>query len=152
DIDGYKKLSKLKVKLGETGIKTYVNGKAVGFDVLPVAVEGRTLVPFRAIAESLEADVAYDAATKTITVKRDGVEVKLTLGSKTAFINGKQVALDVPGNVKNNRTLVPLRFLSEALDTDVTWDAETSSAIIVNKTPEVPAPAAGAPVAEAPVQ
>ncbi|HUC92181.1 MAG TPA: copper amine oxidase N-terminal domain-containing protein [Paenibacillus sp.] len=139
DIDGYKKLSKLKTKLGDKYIKTYVNGRTVSFDVPPVAEGGRTLVPFRAISESLKADVTYDPATKTITVKRDNVEVKLKLGSKIATVNGKEVTLDVPGKVKDNRVLVPLRFLSEALDTDVTWDAETSSAIIVNKTPEAEA-------------
>lgn len=133
NVEEYKKLSKIKVKLGDKNVKVYVNGKTIGFDVSPVVESGRTLVPFRAISESLKASVTYDNVSKTVTVTRDGVEVKLTLGSKTATINGKAVTLDVPGKVKSNRVLVPLRFLSEALNTNVTWDAETSSAIIIEK-------------------
>jgi hypothetical protein len=129
----YKKLSKLKVKLGDKKVKVYVNGKTLSFEVSPLVESGRTLIPFRAISESLNAVVTYDSVSKTVTVTRDGVEVKLTLGSKTATINGKAISLDVAGKVKSNRVLVPLRFLSEALDTNVTWDAETSSAIIIDK-------------------
>ncbi len=132
NIEQYKKLGRLKAKLGQKGIKTYVNGKETKFDVAPVVKEGRTLVPFRGIAESLNAEVTWDAATKTVTVKRDGLEVKFVLGSKVAFVNGKEVALDVPGQVKNNRVLVPMRFLSEGLQSKVVWESETSSVIVID--------------------
>jgi len=132
-LEGYKKLGKLKIKLGDKGVKTYVNGKEPKFDVPPVVESGRTLVPFRAIAEALEAEVSYDAKKKQVTVTRGDTVVVLTLGSKTALVDGKPVTMDVPGKLKNNRVLVPLRFLSEALQADVKWDAETSSAIIVMK-------------------
>ncbi|MFX3640050.1 MAG: stalk domain-containing protein [Candidatus Pristimantibacillus sp.] len=136
NIEEYKKLSKIKVKLGDKKVKVYVNGKTLGTEVSPVVESGRTLVPFRAISESLDAVVTYDNVSKTVTVTRDGVVVKLTLGSKIATINGKTVTLDVAGKVKSNRVLVPLRFLSEALNTNVTWDTETSSAIIIDKNTE----------------
>lgn len=136
NIEEYKKLSKIKVKLGNKSVKVYVNGKTLGTEVSPVIESGRTLVPFRAISESLDAVVTYDNVSKTVTVTRDGVVVKLTLGSKIATINGKTVTLDVAGKVKSNRVLVPLRFLSEALSTNVTWDTETSSAIIIDKNTE----------------
>ena len=133
NLEGYKKLGKLKIKLGDKSVKTYVNGKEPKFDVPPVVESGRTLVPFRAIAEALDAEVGYDAKKKQVTVTRGDTDIVLTLGSKTALVNGKAVTLDVPGKVKNNRVLVPLRFLSEALQAEVKWDAETSSAIIVMK-------------------
>jgi hypothetical protein len=133
NLDGYKLLSKLKIKLGDRSVKTYVNGVAQSFDVPAIVENGRTLVPFRGIAEALNADVKYDPATKTVVIARDEVTVKLTIGSKTAYINDKPVALDVPGKMKNNRVLVPLKFLSEALNADVMWDAETGSAIVVDK-------------------
>lgn len=136
NIEEYKKLSKIKVKLGDKKVKVYVNGKTLGTEVSPVVESGRTLIPFRAISESLDAVVTYDNVSKTVTVTRDGVVVKLTLGSKIATINGKTVTLDVAGKVKSNRVLVPLRFLSEALNTNVTWDTETSSAIIIDKNTE----------------
>jgi hypothetical protein len=132
DIEQVKKLAKLKVKLGQKGVKAFVNGKETKFDVSPVIESGRTLVPFRAISEALNAEVTWEATVKTVIVKRDGIEVKLVLGSKTATVNGKQVTLDVPGKLKSNRVLVPMRFLSEALDSKVVWDAETSSVIVVD--------------------
>ncbi|WP_341278347.1 stalk domain-containing protein [Paenibacillus sp. FSL H8-0537] len=135
NIEEYKKLSKIKIKLGNKSVKVYVNGKTLGTDVSPIVESGRTFVPFRAISESLDAVVTYDNVSKTVTVTRDGIVVKLTLGSKIATINGKAVTLEVAGKVKNNKVFVPLRFLSEALNTNVTWDKETSSAIIIdNKT------------------
>ncbi|MFC5652325.1 copper amine oxidase N-terminal domain-containing protein [Paenibacillus solisilvae] len=134
NVEQYKKLGHLKSKLGQKGIKTYVNGKETKFDVPPVVKEGRTLVPFRGIAESLKAVVVWDAKTKTVTVKRDGLEVKFVLGSKIAYVNGKAISLDVPGQVKNNRVLVPMRFLGEGLKSKVVWESETTSIIIINVT------------------
>ncbi|MFS0725798.1 copper amine oxidase N-terminal domain-containing protein [Paenibacillus sp. 1P07SE] len=136
NIEEYKKLSKIKIKLGDKKVKVYVNGKALGTEVSPVIESGRTLVPFRAISESLDAVVTYDNVSKTVIVTRDGVVVTLTLGSNIATINGKTVTLDVAGKVKNNRVFVPLRFLSEALNTNVTWDTDTTSAIIIDKNTE----------------
>lgn len=134
NVELYVKLGKIKEKNGKKGVKAYVNGAEPKFDVAPVKKDGRVLVPFRAIAEALEADVKWDAATKTITVTRDGVEVKLTLGSKVAYVNGAEVKLDVPGQTMNNRVLVPLRFLSEALKSNVVWEPETSSVIVNDET------------------
>ncbi|MFD0958062.1 copper amine oxidase N-terminal domain-containing protein [Paenibacillus chungangensis] len=133
DIKQYNKLSKLQEKMGKKGIKTYVNGKQPEFDVPPIIVEGRTLVPFRAIAEALNAEVEWDAETRTVTVMRDDMEVKLTLGSYTVLINGEEYQLDVPAQIKDKRTLVPIRFLSEALKADVEWDAETTSIIVIDE-------------------
>jgi hypothetical protein len=133
NLDGYKLLGKLKIKLGDRSVKTYVNGVAQSFDVPAIVENGRTLVPFRGIAEALNAGVKYDPATKTVTIVRGEITVELVVGSKTAYINEKPVALDVPGKMKNNRVLVPLKFLSEALNADVMWDAETGSAIVVDK-------------------
>ncbi|XEC92986.1 copper amine oxidase N-terminal domain-containing protein [Paenibacillus tarimensis] len=132
DINQYKKLSKLQEKLGKKGIKAYVNGKEPQFDVPPVMVKGRTLVPFRAIAEALDAEVKWDAATKTVIVTRGATEVKLTLGSDTYLVNGEEFTLDVPAHMKGNRVLVPLRILSEALQAEVKWDSETSSVIVID--------------------
>lgn len=132
DLEGYKKLGRLKIKLGDKGVKTYVNGKTPKFDVPPVIIDGRALVPFRAIAESLNAEVGWDPETRTVTVVRGDITVQLVLESKTALVNGKEVELDVASLVKNDRVLIPLRFLGEALDAEVLWEAETSSAVMID--------------------
>ncbi|WP_309120807.1 copper amine oxidase N-terminal domain-containing protein [Paenibacillus sp.] len=125
-----KKLAKLLNKAGHMGIKAFVNGKQPVFDVKPFAKNGRTLVPFRAIAASLKADVSFDATTQTVTVVRGDVTVKLTLGSDTAYVNDVSVKLDVAAESVEGRTVIPLRFLAEAFDAKVEFDAETQSVII----------------------
>jgi hypothetical protein len=132
DLDNYKKLGKLKKKLGKKGIATFVNGEEQQFDAVPMVKNGRTLVPFRAISASLKATVDYDSAAKTVTVTRDGVVVKLTLGSKTALVNGKEVALDAPAETKNGRVFVPMRFLSEALKAEVMYEPESQSVVVLD--------------------
>jgi tetratricopeptide (TPR) repeat protein len=134
NLERYRKLSDLMDKNGHEGIKAFVNGEHPNFDVPPVIKEGRTLIPFRAIAEALQADVAYEYETKTITVSKNGVEVKLVLGESTAYINGQAVQLDVPAQLEKGRTLVPIRFLSEALNANVQWDAQSQSIVIVEET------------------
>ncbi|WP_274364194.1 copper amine oxidase N-terminal domain-containing protein [Paenibacillus thermotolerans] len=130
DVDAVKKLAKLLNKSGQIGVKAFVNGKQTKFDVQPFIKEGRTLVPFRAIAASLKAEVSYDAAAKTVTVVRGDVTVKLTLGSDVALVNGKEVKLDVPAQAVKGRTVIPMRFLSEALGAKVSFDKETQSVIV----------------------
>jgi len=132
NIDSYKKLGKLYDKIGKTGIRLYVNGDEPTFDVAPFIRKGSTLVPFRAIAEALKADVTWNAKEQSVTVSRDGITVKLYIGKTTAYVNGKKVTLDVAAEVKAGRTVVPVRFISEALKADVKWDSESQS-VIINK-------------------
>jgi hypothetical protein len=68
-------------------IKIVINDKPVTFDQMPVIVDGRTLVPLRGISETLGAEVLYTAETKRVTVTRDGVVVKLKIGSNEAYVD-----------------------------------------------------------------
>ncbi len=138
DAESVKALAKLMHKNGNKGIKTFVNGKQPKFDVEPFKKDGRTLVPFRALAEALGAEVKWDPKAGKVTVVRDGTTVELTLGGSDAIVNGETVKLDVPAQMVENRVVIPLRFLAEAFGADVTWDEETQSIIITEKT-EAPA-------------
>ena len=100
------------------------------FDVLPVNENGRVLVPLRGIFESLGASLIWDDATKSATAKRGDIEIKITLDSNTAYKNGEAVILDVPAKIINGRFLVPVRFISEALDCKVKWEGESKTVII----------------------
>lgn len=148
DVESVKKLAKLMQKKGEKGIKTFVNGKQPKFDVKPFKKEGRTLVPFRAMAEALSADVKWDAKAGKVTVARDHTTVELTLGSSEAIVNGEPVKLDVPAQMVENRVVIPMRFLSEAFGAVVTWDQETQSIIITEKTEAPEAETTEAPAEE----
>jgi tetratricopeptide (TPR) repeat protein len=131
NINSYKKLGKLVEKLGKTGVKAYVNGVEPKFeDMEPVIKEGNTLVPIRAIAEALNAEVIWNDEEKSVTITKDGIVVKLVLGDVKAYVNGEEVILEVPGERMNGRTMVPVRFISEALKAIVDWEPETTSVII----------------------
>lgn len=137
NLKSYKKLAKLYDKVNKySGLKAFVNGKHPEFDVPPVIKEGRTLVPFRAISESLNAEVSWNGDENAVYVTRNGVEVKLVIGESKAYVNGEEVELDVPAEITNNRTIVPVRFISEAFGALVEWDEETESVIIVDETIE----------------
>jgi len=115
-------------------IETQLNGRNLTFDQNPVLEEGRVLVPLRGIFENLGADVLYDPQTKQIKATRDGKVVELTLGERQAFVNGQQVYLDVPADTIAGRTMVPLRFVSEAMGADVKWRSATRTVAISTDT------------------
>jgi len=116
----------------QPNIGTELNGQRLYFDQPPVMQEGRVLVPLRGIFENLGADVLYTPATKTIKATGDGNTVELTLGERQAFINGRQVYLDVPAGTIGGRTMVPLRFVSEAMGADVKWQSASRTVAITH--------------------
>jgi len=119
-------------------ITVTVDGTLLGFDVPPVIVDGRVLVPLRVIFEALGAPVRWDAATRTITAVKGDTTIQLEIGSPNAYILGEPVALDVPAQIQDGRTLVPLRFVAEALGAAVAWDGATRSITITASLPIPP--------------
>ena len=136
-------LSSLTFVMADDGIKITINGEAKSFDVMPQIIEGRTLVPMRAIFEALGATVGWDDATKTATGKTASTEVSLTIDKKDAKVNGAVKTLDVPAQIIEGRTMVPARFVAESLGCKVDWDANTKTVIITEEkkaeTPATPA-------------
>lgn len=109
------------------GVKVMKDGKSLKFDSAPKVVNGRTMVPYRDIAESINGKVSWDKATKTVTVTRGKEQVKLTIGSKAGKVNGKSVTLDAAAIEEKGRTLVPLRFINEAFGLWVNWNPKTKT-------------------------
>src|SRR5262245_15193518 len=103
----------------QSTIRVYVDGQLVNFDVPPNVIQGRVLVPLRGVFEKLGATVDYDGRTQHIIAVRGEQTVELTLGSRQARINGKPALLDVPAFTIGDRTMVPLRFISESLGASV---------------------------------
>lgn len=99
-----------------------IDGLPVSFDVQPVMQNGRTLVPFRAIAEALDVQVTWDGAAQTVNATDGKNNVRLQMNSKTGYRNQNPIPLDVPPLNLEGRTLIPLRFFSEAFDCKVIWD------------------------------
>lgn len=100
-------------------IQVIVNSKILKTDQPPVLVEGRTLIPLRLILEALGATVVWDPATQKVTTERAGIKVEFTIGSKTIYVNGQKTEIDVPSQLINKRTLVPVRAVSESFQLKV---------------------------------
>jgi hypothetical protein len=105
-------------------VSVEIDGQLQVFDQPPVIINDRTLVPLRGILESLHADVQWDQANMTVTATQGNTSISLQIGSKQAIKNGKLLELDVAARLVNNRTMVPARFVSEALGAAVKWDGE----------------------------
>lgn len=104
-----------------------VKNNLIKFDAPPYIKGGKTLVPVRAISEALGAQVTWDEATQTVSIKKDDTVVVMTPGSATVFVNGIPVTMDAPAEKNCSRTYVPLRFLAETFGLDVTWDGDNDT-------------------------
>lgn len=106
------------------GIQVFIDGNLLQLDVAPVLEQGRTLVPLRAIFEALGAEVEWEQDQQRVAATKGRLTLSLQIGSRKAQKNGIQVDLDVPAKILDNRTMVPLRFVGEALGAGVVWDGE----------------------------
>lgn len=123
--DGYKKAGKAFEKKKEKGIKIFCKGQLIDFSkynsVEPVNEKGRVMVPVRAVSESLGTTPDWDQATKAVTIKLSGKIIQLKLNSNIAVVDGKNITIDVPAKLVNNRLMVPLRFINENFNKKVNW-------------------------------
>ena len=113
------------------------NGDAITFpDAQPIMQNSRTLVPVRAIMERANLTVDYNGDTKTVTATRDDLTITMTLDNTTATItsgDGTQtVTLDVPPTMIDNRTYVPIRFISECIDVKVNWNGLYNEVVLID--------------------
>lgn len=121
--------AKLKVKVIPV-TNVFIRNAAVKIDTPPIIKQGRTLIPVRAISEATGATVDWDGV-KQITIKKDDKEIILHLDSNKIYVNQAELEIDVPAQLINNRTVVPLRFIIENLKLEVKWDGETETIDII---------------------
>ena len=100
----------------------------------PVIIEGRTLVPVREIFEALGGKVDWNSEAKRVTIWMDENTIELEINSKLAGVNGVAKDLDVPAKIINNKTMVPVRFISENCGLKVDWNSETKTVSIEKPT------------------
>lgn len=111
-------------------IRVVLDGKLLAFDQPPVITGGRTLVPMRGLFEELGAIVSWNEAQREVTGNLNGKMIQLKIGSTAATVNGVATKLDVPAQIVNGRTLVPIRFVAESLGITVTWREADRTVII----------------------
>ncbi len=108
---------------GGRPVRVVLAERPLVFDVPPVMVAGRILVPFRHFLAALGARVDWDG--EGVTARLGDTELRLWPGRRQALVNGAPVELDVPPSIVRGRVLVPLRFVSETLGMNVSWDDAT---------------------------
>lgn len=117
----------LSVQADEAPISVVLNGEKLEFDVPPMLIQDRTMVPLRAIFEAFGAKVDYDDTTKKITATLGKTVVTLRVNTPAMYVNGSEHMLDVAATVIDGRTLVPVRAISEAFNCEVNWDDKTNT-------------------------
>ncbi len=104
----------------------YINGEYRQIDdnvqVTPVIVDDRTLVPARFVGEVFGCEVLWNDETREVTMHNDKNTIKAVLDEQTIDVNGKKTAIDVPAQTLNDRTVLPLRAIAEALGKTVEYD------------------------------
>lgn len=117
------------------GITVNVNGEKLNFDTQPIIENGRVLVPFRKIFEVLNCAVSYrkNGNTQEVIAINAGDYISAEIGSNKMYVNGEEVKLDTPAVIKDGRTLVPLRAVSECLKAEVNWNNASRTVDITKK-------------------
>ncbi len=131
-------------------IKVTINGSEKTFDVMPVIVNDRTLVPMRGIFEELGATITWDGNTKSVTANVASSTIILQVGKVTALVNGQYVNLDAPARIINDRTMVPVRFIAETLGCTVDWAESTRTVVISGEVQPAPSAPQGGNEGSAP--
>lgn len=110
----------------DTPVCVTVNGNYLAMDTEPFLYEGVTFVPIRFVSEALGADsVSWNTGQRKAVIRQGNTSIELPVGKKYAYVNGKKVAVSQGVQLVNDRTYVPVRFVSESLDCDVAWDSSS---------------------------
>ncbi|SFS72989.1 copper amine oxidase N-terminal domain-containing protein [Paenibacillus sp. BC26] len=118
------------------GSKMIFNGKQEeidpGYKTSPVLMNGKTLIPMRAIIEKLGGSLSWDASQKKIDITYNSKRITLQIGSKTAVVGDSKVQLDLEALVRKDRVMIPLRFVAENLGCNVYWHGNNTITISTN--------------------
>ncbi|HYF93240.1 MAG TPA: copper amine oxidase N-terminal domain-containing protein [Symbiobacteriaceae bacterium] len=125
-----------------------LDGYTIEAEVKPVVVDGRTLLPLRALANSLGAEVEWDAENNTAVLRMGEKVIRVPIDSNLVTVDGEIVELDVAAKVVEGRTMLPVRFIAEAFGVKVDWDPETSTISLVREEGTAPPLPPGAEVTE----
>lgn len=154
----HNQIREMRKQKGDTSIPVLVNGQLVKFDVPPVIKNNRTLIPVRAVTNALGATVEWDRDTNDVTVTKAvysdvdinvvvEINVIIDLDTGKFYKDGVELDFDVPAQVVNNRTVVPIRFLAEIFGMKIDWDNDLDG-VVVDDEEKVIYPASPTPTPE----
>lgn len=108
-----------------SGITVEIDGEAQALEVEPKIINGRTMVPVRAVFEALGAEVFWEPESRTVSAIKGDRQVLMTVGCDRLSANGLIMPMDVSPQIVDNRTFIPARFAAESMGASVSWDAES---------------------------
>ena len=120
-------------------ISVRMNDQAMAFDTEPIIVDDRTLVPLRAIAETLGGEVTWEPEWQVITIAFDTHSLYMKVGSTSYAIGEQSYQMDTAPIINEDRTMVPLRVISETFGCEVAWDEATRTVQLTKEGVQVPA-------------
>jgi plastocyanin len=125
----------LVLKVGDPFMMVNEENKVM-LDSPPIIKNGRTLLPIRAVAEALGAQVSWESSSKKVTITKANTTIEMWIGKSTALVNSKQTYIDsqnpkVVPEIINGRTMLPVRFVAESLGANVNWDDKNKVITIV---------------------
>ena len=121
------------VNVSAQSISVELDANKLEFDAPPVNIDGRVLVPVRAILEAMGATVSWNGDTKTVISKLNNTTVVMTIESNVMTVNGEKKTIDVPAKIIDDRTFVPARAVTEAFGAEVLWDSHNTTVKIFSK-------------------
>ena len=123
----------LPVSANNDEISVYLDAAKIEFDVKPQIINGRTMVPIRAIFEKMGAVVEWNGNTNSVICTKDDTVVKMTVNSMDMYINNQLTKMDISPVVIDGRTLAPARYVAEAFGADVQWSQKNNTVVICSK-------------------
>jgi hypothetical protein len=114
-------------------LKIALEGKIVNFDVQPRVQDGVALSPFRHLYEAQGGKVKWNNSTKSLNAKGGGNAIVLSIGSRYATVGNRKLSLEMMPFIEKGRTIVPLSFVSDALNVNVDVDSKTGHVLITKK-------------------
>lgn len=117
--------------------KVTFNGVQMEFEEEPYIKNDFTMVPFRAIFEAMGATVGWDQESRSVMAYLETDDVFIDVGMQIdlpyAIVKGERIDLDIPAEITNDFTFVPVRFVAENLGANVEWDHENYTVVITTK-------------------
>lgn len=129
----------------KSDITLYINGEQIDSDVKPMIIDGSTMVPVRVLFDKLSANVLWNDSLRQVTVTSGQDVIIFNINSKIAYHNGSAKTLITAPVIRDGRTLVPIRFISENLGYNVDWDENLRRVSISSKVEDTKGDSTGNP-------
>lgn len=123
-------MSAVAVNAEQDIVTVSVDNKMVEFDQNPIIVDGHTMVPIRAVFEKAGATVDWNQGNQTAAIALGNYVVTIKYGDNCIYKNGNRIDIEAPAISVNDRILIPVRAIAEAMDFAVTWDGHHSLVLV----------------------